>query len=104
MHCFRRLALTLPRNGDLNILGDFVAFASPMDPLWMQRTTAVGQKVPQFSLHQVRMLNGAFEKVRDKFSTENVGLVVRLNDELYDRTNFIENGIEHGRYCLPFRR
>jgi len=88
--------LMLLRNGDLNILGDFIAFASPMDVDWMCRNTPPGEKEPQYTQHQKDMLAGAFEKVTNKFREEDVGLVVRLNDELYDRTHFLQNGIEHG--------
>jgi cell division cycle 14 len=84
------------RNGDLNILGQFIAFASPMDVTYIQENTPPGGDVPQYSPSQSRMLAGAFKQVRDKFTRENVGLVVRLNNELYDRDHFTQMGIDHG--------
>lgn len=69
-------------NGDLNILGNFVAFASPMDPAYMKERTPLGEAAPEYSSAQKKMLKGAFEKVQAKFAEESVGLVVRLNDEL----------------------
>lgn len=66
----------------MNILGPFIAFASPMDPLWIARHTPEGEKGPDYTSGQKRMLMGAFEKVLKKFEEEEVGVVVRLNDEL----------------------
>ncbi|CAK9786997.1 phosphatases II [Cutaneotrichosporon oleaginosum] len=84
-----------PENGDLNILGNFVAFASPMDPMYIRERTPTGETAPDYSPGQKKMLRGAFEKVQAKFQQENVGMVVRLNDELYDRHHFVRDGIEH---------
>lgn len=42
------------------------------------------------------MLASAFEKVMSKFFEEDVKLVIRLNDELYDRDHFTQNQMEHG--------
>lgn len=69
-------------NGDLNILGNFVAFASPMDPTYIKERTPQGETVPEYTSAQKKMFRGAFGKVQAKFAEENVGLVVRLNDEL----------------------
>ncbi|GMK58742.1 hypothetical protein CspeluHIS016_0601840 [Cutaneotrichosporon spelunceum] len=82
-------------NGDLNTLGNFVAFASPMDPLYIKERTPPGETVPDYSPAQKKMLRGAFDKVQAKFALENVGLVVRLNDELYNRRHFAQDGIKH---------
>lgn len=72
----------IDRNGDLNVLGPFVAFASPMDPAWITRNTPEGEKAPEYTTGQKRMLAGAFDKVLNKFDEEGVGIIVRLNDEL----------------------
>lgn len=69
-------------NGDLNILGNFVAFASPMDPTYIKERTPPDELAPEYTSAQKKMLKGAFEKVQAKFAEENVGLVIRLNDEL----------------------
>ncbi|BEI83799.1 hypothetical protein CcaverHIS002_0404030 [Cutaneotrichosporon cavernicola] len=82
-------------NGDLNTLGNFVAFASPMDPMYIKERTPPGEAAPDYTSAQKKMLRGAFDKVQAKFAQENVGLVVRLNDELYNRHHFVQDGIEH---------
>lgn len=86
----------MDRNGDLNVLGPFVAFASPMDPVWIARNTPEGEKAPEYTSGQKRMLVGAFEKVLNKFEDEEVGVVIRLNDELYNKERFLERGFKHG--------
>lgn len=70
------------RNGDLNILGSFIAFASPMDPAWITAHAQPGEIPQTCTSSQTRMLASAFDKVTSKFFEEDVGLVVRLNDEL----------------------
>lgn len=49
-----------------------------------------------YSSSQGRMLTAAFEKVMTKFYEEDVKLVIRLNDELYDRSHFVQTGMDHG--------
>ncbi|KAL1405347.1 cell division control protein 14 [Vanrija albida] len=82
-------------NGDLNILGSFIAFASPMDPAWITAHAQPGETAATFTQSQTRMLASAFDKVTSKFFEEDVGLVVRLNDELYNKARFTEANIEH---------
>ncbi|WOO85666.1 Tyrosine-protein phosphatase CDC14 [Vanrija pseudolonga] len=82
-------------NGDLNILGSFIAFASPMDPAWITAHAQPGEIPQTFTSSQTRMLASAFDKVTSKFFEEDVGLVVRLNDELYNKSRFTDANIEH---------
>lgn len=67
------------RNGDLNIFGNFIPFASPIDPEY----SGCVQAGFEYSAAQKRMSKSCFEKVKAKFVEEDVGLVVRLNEKLY---------------------
>ena len=81
-------------NGDMNIIGPFIAFASPIEPAWAQimaarkkaikTAIAEDQSPPAFRLSSKARLssNHAFKSVLDVFDKQNVGVVVRLNDEL----------------------
>ncbi|OWZ57057.1 cell division cycle 14 [Cryptococcus neoformans c8] len=83
-------------NGDLNILGPFIPFASPTENSWIE---GVLQSPPNGRiLHtpvKSRTISHQLRCVLDIFERENVGLVARLNDELYDRRHFLDMGIEH---------
>lgn len=70
------------RNGDLNIVGPFIPFASPQDPAYIKSVTPSGQVPIEYSSSQQRMLRSCFDKVKKKFEEEEVGLVVRLNEDL----------------------
>lgn len=99
-------------NGDWNwITPNFIAFASPMDPAWVKgqkdkekekaeatfaagcspvRTGSSGSK-----LALKRKLPTPFTNCLDYFEQKNIKIVVRLNNELYDRNTFLERGINH---------
>lgn len=82
------------RNGDLNILGPFIAFASPIEPAWAKvmstRQAAIKSAIkakqppPIFRLMGKSRLgeNHGFKSVLEVFKRQDVGVVVRLNDEL----------------------
>lgn len=81
------------RNGDLNILGRFIPFASPVEEAWgrwHQAATKVAlEKNPRKAtprrptiLSPYSDLPHGFQRVLNVFREENVGVVVRLNDEL----------------------
>jgi len=97
-------------NGDWNwITPHFVAFASPVDPAWIktqkdkkEQTKSDALPVsptrvcsPAKSLALQRKLPIPFMNCLEYFEQKNVKLVVRLNNELYDRTTFLERGINH---------
>lgn len=95
-------------NGDWNwITPGFLAFASPNDPVWIRQqkrnanpgsspsqtdkaassrlgTTSFDRKLPQ-----------PYQNCLDHFEERGVKLVVRLNNQLYDKTTFEERGMEH---------
>ncbi|KAK8844760.1 hypothetical protein IAR55_006610 [Kwoniella newhampshirensis] len=81
-------------NGDLNVLGSFIPFASPVDKVWV-RANRKGVNPPMIPLSKARSASHALSCVLKVFEKENVGLVVRLNDELYDRRHFLDVGIDH---------
>lgn len=74
------------RNGDLNVLGPFIPFASPLEAGWVrEETTALVTDETGFAsttITQAKVASHAFRCVLDVFQQEDVGLVVRLNDEL----------------------
>lgn len=78
------------RNGDLNVLGPFIPFASPMETAWTQQEiTALSTDessgrctTTTTTLTKAKLKSHAFKCVLNVFQRENVGLVVRLNDEL----------------------
>ncbi|QRW01374.1 hypothetical protein RhiLY_00371 [Ceratobasidium sp. AG-Ba] len=86
-------------NGDWNwITPGFIAFASPVDSVWIRQQkegkTKSGGATANGSALQ-RKLPNPFMNVLEYFSERNVKLVVRLNNELYDKAVFEERGIEH---------
>ncbi|KAG9079621.1 cell division control protein 14 [Ceratobasidium sp. UAMH 11750] len=86
-------------NGDWNwITPNFIAFASPVDSVWIRQQkegkSKPGGATANGSALQ-RKLPNPFMNVLEYFSERNVKLVVRLNNELYDKAVFEERGIEH---------
>jgi cell division cycle 14 len=89
-------------NGDWNwITPNFIAFASPVDPIWIKREK---EKRSQLSgppspvkgdLALQRKLSTPFLNCLDYFEKRNVKLVVRLNNQLYDRQVFLDQGVNH---------
>ena len=85
--------------GDFNwITPNFVAFASPQH----KPVAALPQSSPEYKLlpHSVSELENAlipmpFKNVLAHFKERSIGLVVRLNSELYSPSYFTALGIEH---------
>jgi len=102
-------------NGDWNWLTpNFIAFASPVDTSWIkkekeakeaketQKQQSPGAISPVRStsssgtdLALQRKLPTPFLNCLDYFEKRNIKLVVRLNTALYDRTVFLDRGIDH---------
>ncbi|WWC57596.1 uncharacterized protein I303_100128 [Kwoniella dejecticola CBS 10117] len=91
-------------NGDLNILGPFIPFASPMEERWIKavktttRTVSTPRGTARTTMKTVKkgeITSNAMKCVMEVFEKEKVGLVVRLNDELYDRRHFLDLGMDH---------
>ncbi|KAH9943029.1 phosphatases II [Epithele typhae] len=91
-------------NGDWNWLTpNFIAFASPVDPLWIKRekdkrdqeNQAISPPSPVKSVALQRKLSTPFQNCLDYFEREGVKLVVRLNNALYDAQLFQDRGINH---------
>lgn len=91
-------------NGDWNwITPNFIAFASPVDANWIkrERETQSGNASPvrggaSPANHALqRKLPTPFMNCLDYFEKRNIKLVVRLNTELYDRSVFLDRGINH---------
>ncbi|OCF41021.1 hypothetical protein I317_05132 [Kwoniella heveanensis CBS 569] len=91
-------------NGDLNLLGPFIPFASPIELTWIKAARAATKTVssPGGTLRttarqvtKAKVTSQAMKCVLEVFEKENVGLVVRLNDELYDRRHFVDMGMDH---------
>ncbi|KAL4241349.1 protein-tyrosine phosphatase family protein [Abortiporus biennis] len=93
-------------NGDWNWLTpNFIAFASPVDPIWIkrEREKKIQESQPQSqgtpsrvdNLALQRKLPTPFMNCLEYFQQRNVKLVVRLNNPLYDRQVFLDRGINH---------
>ncbi|KAF8211503.1 protein-tyrosine phosphatase-like protein [Mycena galopus ATCC 62051] len=97
-------------NGDWNwITPNFIAFASPVDSAWIKKekeakenvktnggaTTASTASSTGSNLALQRKLPNPFLNCLDYFDKRNIKLVVRLNTELYDRSTFLDRGIDH---------
>ncbi|KAI0637766.1 phosphatases II [Trametes polyzona] len=94
-------------NGDWNWLTpNFIAFASPVDPIWIKREKEKREQENQAIIppnspvksngHALqRKLPTPFQNCLDYFERQNVKLVVRLNNPLYDAQVFRERGINH---------
>jgi cell division cycle 14 len=76
------------RNGDLNLLGPFIPFASPFEPSWMKAAKIAysaqkkGQPFIWPPTEKSRIAVKGFQYVMNVFAEQRVGIVVRLNDEL----------------------
>jgi protein-tyrosine phosphatase len=85
--------------GDFNwVTPQFLAFASPQQ----QPTHEISTSSPMYAtlpsnIAEVQRsgLPGPFKNVLSHFCARNVGLVVRLNSELYSSTYFTKLGIQH---------
>lgn len=104
-------------NGDWNwITPHFIAFASPVDTVWMknggpsqqasqssqsQGVTGRSQRAGSSQLSSSsssslqKKLPTPFLNCLDYFSDRSVKTIVRLNNPLYDKNTFIERGMEH---------
>ncbi|KZT27003.1 tyrosine protein phosphatase [Neolentinus lepideus HHB14362 ss-1] len=94
-------------NGDWNwITPNFIAFASPVDPLWIKKekerkevAERAGTPAPIKSGSSATSLRGKlptpFANCLDYFEKKNIKAVVRLNTELYDKDLFEERGMKH---------
>jgi cell division cycle 14 len=93
-------------NGDWNWLTpNFIAFASPVDPNWIKREKETKENLKQSgpssapstgsNLALQRKLPTTFLNCLDYFEKRNIKLVVRLNTELYDRSVFLDRGVDH---------
>ncbi|KAI0079686.1 tyrosine protein phosphatase [Panus rudis PR-1116 ss-1] len=90
-------------NGDWNWLTpNFIAFASPVDPVWIKKEKeklaqgdAPTTHAKSGDLALQRKLSTPFQNCLDYFEKNNVKLVVRLNNPLYDRQLFLDRGINH---------
>jgi cell division cycle 14 len=81
------------RNGDLNLLGRFIPFASPIEEAWGRWHQAATKAASEENTRQTTPrkptvlspfsdLPHGFQRVLRVFRDENVGVVIRLNDEL----------------------
>ncbi|KAI0751314.1 phosphatases II [Daedaleopsis nitida] len=92
-------------NGDWNWLTpNFIAFASPVDPVWIKREkekreqenqAIVSPNSPIKAVALQRKLPTPFHNCLDYFERQGVKLVVRLNNPLYDAQVFRDRGINH---------
>ncbi|KAF7313520.1 Phosphoprotein phosphatase [Mycena chlorophos] len=92
-------------NGDWNwITPNFIAFASPVDSAWIKREKEARENgkaelssstSSNNNLALQRKLPTPFLNCLDYFDKHNVKIIVRLNTHLYDRTTFIDRGIDH---------
>lgn len=87
-----------PHNGDLNIIGSFIPFASPHEPSFVKAVakSRAARTAPATGLKgsaptggralldfpKNNELSHGFRCVLDVFKAEDVGVVVRLNEEL----------------------
>jgi cell division cycle 14 len=99
-------------NGDWNwITPNFIAFASPVDMNWWRKGGAQQDNKPVDSsptpahtgANGVQKSNSALQRKLPTpflnclkyFQQKNIKLVIRLNTALYDKSLFLERGIEH---------
>ncbi|KAF8631257.1 hypothetical protein AX15_002584 [Amanita polypyramis BW_CC] len=91
-------------NGDWNwITPSFIAFASPVDTTWIKQVKEAKESfdsIPETparskSLALQRKLPTPFLNCLDYFEKRNIKLVIRLNTELYDKSAFLDRGIDH---------
>jgi cell division cycle 14 len=85
--------------GDFNwVTPDFLAFASPQQqPVHEIPTSSPMYSTLPSNIAEVQRsaLPGPFKNVLSHFCSRNIGLVVRLNSELYSSTYFTKLGIKH---------
>jgi cell division cycle 14 len=90
-------------NGDFNwVTQHFIAFASPQEPGFLDSDTGLPKSHSMDSVisepctpPSSRTLPRPFRHVLHYFTTHEVGLVVRLNSQLYEKRWFTDRGIEH---------
>ncbi|KAJ4472139.1 tyrosine protein phosphatase [Lentinula aciculospora] len=93
-------------NGDWNwITPNFIAFASPVDQNWIKRQKEAAKEdsgspsALASSTNSNFALQGKlptpFLNCLDYFEKRNIKMVVRLNNQLYDRATFLDRGIDH---------
>ncbi|WFC99722.1 hypothetical protein MYAM1_002467 [Malassezia yamatoensis] len=83
------------QNGDWNwITPHFLAFASPKDKAYMAMLAASGGQTCALP-HTTAAPPVGLRNTIDYFAKRHVGLVVRLNNPLYDRKAFVSKGIAH---------
>lgn len=94
-------------NGDWNWLTpNFIAFASPVDTNWIKREKDAKESVRGDNTNTTPLsastnlalqgkLPTPYLNCLDYFEKRNVKLVVRLNHQLYDRSTFLERGVDH---------
>ncbi|KAJ3867683.1 tyrosine protein phosphatase [Lentinula novae-zelandiae] len=92
-------------NGDWNwITPNFIAFASPVDQNWIKRQKEAAKdpgspSALASSTNSNLALQGKlptpFLNCLDYFEKRNIKMVVRLNNQLYDRATFLDRGIDH---------
>lgn len=98
-------------NGDMNWITDkFLALASPKDEFNRPHLMGISTKMAHSLLHnqyrkssQGQELYSAtnIDNLIRYFKENNVTTIVRLNNKLYDRKKFVENGIEHIEMYFP---
>lgn len=83
------------QHGDWNwITPQFLAFASPKDRTYMAMLAASGGQ-PCAVPYTTAKPTGLLRSTVDYFVERKIGLVVRLNNPLYNRTAFTQAGLEH---------
>jgi cell division cycle 14 len=79
------------RNGDLNLLGPFIPFASPIEGYWVNSLKASTktvvspsgvQRTTTTTFAKGKTVTKGFKNVLRLFYKTQVGVVVRLNEEL----------------------
>lgn len=86
-------------NGDFNwVSKDFIAFASPHDNAFV-RALNTGAVDELGSGRGLRKRSKGYQMLLDYFEKNGVGLVVRLNNPLYDKRDFESRGIEFKDMC-----
>ncbi|KAJ9112702.1 hypothetical protein QFC22_006204 [Naganishia vaughanmartiniae] len=88
-----------PDNGDLNMLGPFIAFASPVDYSYLSRTNPT-ERIASSS-QKSAAAERSFQDVLHHFEGVGVDVVVRLNEKLYDASVFEKRGMKHVEMQFP---
>ena len=83
------------QNGDWNwITPHFLAFASPKDKAYLTALSTAGSAMAATSTRRAP-LHPLMRHTIDYFRDNNIGLVVRLNNPLYNRAVFEDAGMKH---------